>query len=508
MNQQKKLIVEVYRNTNLKQLIDLQNVPDGMMMVEGVLGRVDSVNRNKRFYERGEYAKHIELMQKRITESNGIFGELEHPAKMTVDLNRVSHKVMEVRLDDDNFVRGRVLLLDTPNGKIAQSIIRSGSPLPISSRAIGQVQENGSVKLDYMSTYDLVGTSGFAEASMNRKVYESLDDSGNAICESYEFDIDENGNVIEEAVQQVNENNPDATQYVHISEISRIVAEQLAAMNLTPVNEAQTITQGVSETDVIALMNERFANTYSPIIENWLTSEFAPKLGTSIQEWLVTDYSNIVESWIKEDVLPENAMLTEQWLGKSFAPALGTSIQEWLSNDYATVVESWINDKMSNTVNETVATTVTENAEPAATTAVATTINEHADLFSTSLLASIDTLINEANDIPAPVAPVSVQIDETMYGYAPKWLNGIPEEFKAIWQSMNESQKDQIYKRASVRLFESTSDVTRFWKSINLSNVIAQTPTNLKRSIQVNEELEQQQNARSAFANYAKSLRV
>lgn len=546
----KQLIVEVFKNTGLKELTDLANVPEGMMMIEGVLGCVDKVNRNKRFYPRDEYAKHIEAMQKRITESNGLLGEMEHPKSMNIDLNNVSHKVMTVRLDEDGFVRGRVLLLDTPKGKIAQSIIRSGTPLPISSRAIGRVQEDGSVKLDYMSTYDLVGTSGFAEASMQAAVLESFDAEGNQISETYVHTLDDEGNAISEStlasiVETVTETLKKS--FVHVNDIDTIVENRLAAM--TP-SISQTISESLSTQEnqggtgltmdsVISAIDNRFANTYSPIIENWQKQEMLPEFANLLENWLITEHAPTLQAWIVEDVLPENAALTEKWLMNDFAPKYGEVIQEWLTNDFAPILEAKLQTETTVTgaiVTETADTSLEEpnvvnDTPPAPATdalddkgqaivqepdtdkpveelkTTAGPVIEAAKQFSSRLLESTNNILAEAKAIKEASAQIVTEtVDNSEFKFAPKWLQLIPEDCKPIWSALNETQRQDIYRRASVRIMESTGDVKRFWGSINFQGLVSGKQPSLPRTMIVESE-DQPTNPRLALVAMSKTLK-
>lgn len=546
----KKLIVEVFRNSGLKAVLDHANVPDGMMMVEGVLGRVDSENRNKRSYPREEYAKHINLMQERINESNGIFGEMEHPKSMNIDLNNVSHKVVDVRLDEDGFVRGRVLLLDTPKGKIAQSIVKSGSPLPISSRAVGQVSESGVVTLDLLSTYDLVGTAGFAEAKLGKALTESLDENGNIVCETYVSDIDDNGDVVQEStlrtiVETVEERLKKS--FVHKDEIDSLVEQRVAAQGGAVINENNDAVVGLTEAQALVLMNEQFSNVYSPILEKWITTQFAPKFGDVVQEWLSNDYANLLETWVKEDVLPHhsrvienwmkedvlphnaevtenwlqntllphNAEVTENWIRADFAPKFGELVQEWLTGDYANVLESWVkgqvneSTQLTETKKEDVEDVKEEEAEKSKEETpkkeeVKESINDHADLFVSKLLKNINEDVEKAKDIKAEEKEEE-KIDEAFYRTAPSWLKRIPSEFKPMWQGLNENQREKVFKRAAVRLLETEEDVRRFWKGIDFETIIEGDQRSIKRNI--NETVDAPvRTARHGIGAYAKAL--
>jgi hypothetical protein len=68
-------------------------------------------------------------------------GELGHPDGPTVNLDRVSHKITELKQDGNNFI-GKAQILSTPMGKIAESLLKDGVTLGVSSRGIGSLREN------------------------------------------------------------------------------------------------------------------------------------------------------------------------------------------------------------------------------------------------------------------------------------------------------------------------------------------------------------------------------
>ena len=89
-----------------------------------------------------------EIMEKEISrymteavENNRAFGELGHPDGPSINLDRVSHIVTELRRDGDNWI-GKAKLTETPMGNIARGIIESGGQLGVSSRGLGTLKEN------------------------------------------------------------------------------------------------------------------------------------------------------------------------------------------------------------------------------------------------------------------------------------------------------------------------------------------------------------------------------
>ena len=64
-----------------------------------------------------------------------------HPDGPTVNLDRVSHKIVSLKESGSNFI-GKAKILSTPMGKIASSLIDEGVKLGVSSRGIGSLQMN------------------------------------------------------------------------------------------------------------------------------------------------------------------------------------------------------------------------------------------------------------------------------------------------------------------------------------------------------------------------------
>ena len=90
-------------------------------VLEGVFAQFGVENNNHRIYEEKEYLPHMEYLKKKISE-NRLLGELDHPEKFDISLNKVSHLIEDIRYDaKSRQVVGKIKLLDTPSGQIANS---------------------------------------------------------------------------------------------------------------------------------------------------------------------------------------------------------------------------------------------------------------------------------------------------------------------------------------------------------------------------------------------------
>ena len=142
----------------------------GRYILEGVFAELDKLNRNSRIYTKEEYLKHLQYLRDDIRKGEPLLGELDHPEdRFEVRLKEASHRIIDIWYDQSkNVVMGKIELLNTPNGKLAQSIVEQGIPLHISSRAAGTVNSDNTVSIQQIYTYDLVCKPGFAGAVLHR----------------------------------------------------------------------------------------------------------------------------------------------------------------------------------------------------------------------------------------------------------------------------------------------------------------------------------------------------
>ena len=111
------------------------------MYIEGVFLQGDIKNRNGRMYPCGTLAKEVGRYNESFVQKGRALGELGHPEGPTVNLDRVSHKIVSLKQEGKNFI-GKAQLLETPMGKIAKSLIAEGVTLGVSSRGVGSLKED------------------------------------------------------------------------------------------------------------------------------------------------------------------------------------------------------------------------------------------------------------------------------------------------------------------------------------------------------------------------------
>ena len=109
--------------------------------IEGVFLQGDIKNRNGRMYPSTTLAKEVSRYNEAFVNKGRALGELGHPDGPTVNLDRVSHKIISLRQEGSNFI-GRAKILSTPMGNIAKSLLDEGVKLGVSSRGIGSIRTN------------------------------------------------------------------------------------------------------------------------------------------------------------------------------------------------------------------------------------------------------------------------------------------------------------------------------------------------------------------------------
>jgi hypothetical protein len=134
-----KLICEVTEEIKyLKEDIDGEK----KYFIEGIFMQGDIKNRNGRVYPSSIIAEEVDRYNANYVTKKRAFGELGHPQGPTINLDRVSHIITELKQDGSNFV-GRAKVTDhTPMGKIVKSLMDEGATLGISSRGMGSLKAN------------------------------------------------------------------------------------------------------------------------------------------------------------------------------------------------------------------------------------------------------------------------------------------------------------------------------------------------------------------------------
>ena len=133
-----------------EEVSDIKFITEGKgankkMYIEGVFLQGEIKNRNGRVYPMDTLSREVGRYNESFVQKGRALGELGHPDGPTVNLDRVSHKIVSLTQEGNNF-RGKAQLLETPMGKIAKSLISEGVTLGVSSRGVGSLREDRGVK--------------------------------------------------------------------------------------------------------------------------------------------------------------------------------------------------------------------------------------------------------------------------------------------------------------------------------------------------------------------------
>ena len=141
----KPLITECMNFEYDRDLIKEAKESGRPLMMKGILQKAETLNQNGRVYPRTILEREIRNYQKFIKENRAL-GELDHPDSSVVELKNSSHIIREAYMEG-NIVHGTVEILNTPAGKILQSLVESGVTLGISSRGVGSTRSQGDLQI-------------------------------------------------------------------------------------------------------------------------------------------------------------------------------------------------------------------------------------------------------------------------------------------------------------------------------------------------------------------------
>jgi hypothetical protein len=136
-----KLIKEITEDVQY-----LQEEKDGKKstFIEGVFLQSEITNRNGRRYPKEIMQREVQRYIDESVNKNRAYGELGHPDGPTVNLDRVSHMIVSLKEDGNNYI-GKAKILNTPMGNIVKTLIDEGASLGVSSRGLGSIKEQDGI---------------------------------------------------------------------------------------------------------------------------------------------------------------------------------------------------------------------------------------------------------------------------------------------------------------------------------------------------------------------------
>lgn len=134
-----KLIREVFEQTSY--IVEEKLGKGKTYFIEGVFLQSNLKNRNGRMYPESTMDREVTRYMQESIKNNRAYGELGHPDTPSINLDRVSHLIVDLRKEGTNWM-GKAKILDTPMGNIAKGLLDGGANLGVSSRALGSLKMN------------------------------------------------------------------------------------------------------------------------------------------------------------------------------------------------------------------------------------------------------------------------------------------------------------------------------------------------------------------------------
>ena len=163
-------LISEYHDSNLQVITEKNKNGGKTYVIEGVFMQADKKNRNGRVYEKSILEGAVNKYVTEQVKTGRAVGELNHPEGPTINLDKVSHKITELKFEGSDVI-GKASILNTPMGKIVEGLLEGGVKLGVSSRGMGTlVNKQGAshVGKDFMlSTVDIVQDPSAPEAFVN-----------------------------------------------------------------------------------------------------------------------------------------------------------------------------------------------------------------------------------------------------------------------------------------------------------------------------------------------------
>ena len=177
----KKLLVDCITFDVTPEMInESMEKNNGRLLVKGVLQRADAKNQNGRVYPQEVLMREAKKYSDINIKERRALGELDHPDSSVVNLNNVSHNIVEMHWAGKDLV-GTVEILSTPSGNILKELFKCGIKLGISSRGLGSVKQLGESSVEVQDDFELIAFDFVSNPSTHgaflKPMHESVDRS-------------------------------------------------------------------------------------------------------------------------------------------------------------------------------------------------------------------------------------------------------------------------------------------------------------------------------------------
>jgi hypothetical protein len=143
------------------------------LFLKGIFIQAAVENQNKRIYPVEEISKAVDFINEQIAKGHSVLGEVDHPADLKINLDRVSHVITKMWMDGPNGF-GKMRIIPTPMGNIVKTMLDCGVKLGVSSRGSGEVDDGtGKVRNFEIVTVDIVAQPS-APNAYPKPVFEGL----------------------------------------------------------------------------------------------------------------------------------------------------------------------------------------------------------------------------------------------------------------------------------------------------------------------------------------------
>src|SRR6056300_379024 len=164
-----KLISE-YTENDVQCIVERKENGDKSYVIEGVFAQSEQKNRNGRIYPKAIMERAVNKYVTDQVSKGRAVGELNHPDGPTINLDKVSHLITELKCEGNNVV-GKARILDTPMGQFVKGLLEGGVQLGVSTRGMGSLEQRNGVmyvKDDFMlNTVDIVQDPSAPQAFVN-----------------------------------------------------------------------------------------------------------------------------------------------------------------------------------------------------------------------------------------------------------------------------------------------------------------------------------------------------
>ena len=507
MTNKKCLLYETLNNVQSMSVNESLENNKKVIRLSGVFGVCGVKNNNNRVYNKQNYGMMVEALQHQILES-GCPGELEHPNSMNITLENVSHKIESIQMNQDGTITGTIRLLDTPKGKIAQSIVEGGLPLYISSRGAGSIDANGNVTLTTIKTYDLVGTPGFSQAKLSLAEGQTLeclnesaeDGTGSVWAIISEDDLlddssDDNNSKDKEPDGKVSDKETDEKKKTEKDSEDKASDDDKSGEKKDDKKEKNNKKVDMTEIfNAIKSLEDKVTNLEAELhiakeslvnydaIEKWVVEEFGAdfkeqiledvedvfddkisdqlnewteNIAVGVQNWVCEEFAPEVQNWICEEFAPE----VQNWICEEFAP----EVQNWVCEEFAPEVQNWVCEEFGGTLEGWITEEFAPEHKSDIINEVNENVNEFFELQKDDKLNTIDKLLEsiDSTDDTHVVEALNTQQNNKFAGVYV--VENMPNEYRPTWQMLDESRQDEIIRSSRMYDFTKPGVLESFW---------------------------------------------